>query len=796
MTTQPLRIGFFAYPSKPPIIPETIAVAVRGINETGLANVKTWEDCRVGGKVIIHELCREIANSDFFCADITGMNPNVMFELGYAIARNKRTWLVQDTSVIESKRAFELIRILTTVGYSSYCNSQEIRNKFLREAIIHDIDNTIFESAIKPGLIPTTTSNLLYLKARHDTEASIRITKRVEKGVVTPVVDDFRESGVQTLSWYGKQVYTAAGVLCHFTSPNREGAQLYNARYALVAGMAYGMDRPLLMVAEGDYLAPIDYRDLLRHYQTATHALKFVEEWLVPLEDSSRAAQQRQREYAQAVRLATELKELQLGEYVAENEPERLVREYFVETAPYREALQGTHSLFVGRKGSGKTANLLKLAEVLGRIQANLVCVIKPVAYELRGVLELMRKYRERDLKGYALESLWKFLLYTEIAITAARSIEMRLDGYVSEDEQVLLDILDTGGPLLKEDFSVRLERCVETLVTAPGNGGGATTVEASRAAISEILHSTVLGQLRVALGKALTGKARVAILIDNLDKAWDRHSDLPDLAELLLALLGAANRVQTDFRRADSRRESINLSLAIFLRSDIFYELMAIAQEPDKIRYSKLMWADPEILLRVIEERFVASHAETIHPEEMWSRYFCPRVRDLEIKKYLVDAILPRPRDLVFLVKAAVGTAVNRGHTKVEENDFLDAEKQYSQYALDSILVEDELTMTKLQAILYEFVGSDPYYTQQGVYTLLSRAGVTDEERDGILDRLCGLTFLGVEANEGDFRFATDPQEHRKNLVLARKLAQARHGQLRFMVNRPFWAFLEIRTN
>jgi len=76
MITQPVPMGFFAYPSKPPTIPETIALAVRGINDTGLANIKTWEDCRVGGKVIIHELCKEIANSDFFCADITGMNPN------------------------------------------------------------------------------------------------------------------------------------------------------------------------------------------------------------------------------------------------------------------------------------------------------------------------------------------------------------------------------------------------------------------------------------------------------------------------------------------------------------------------------------------------------------------------------------------------------------------------------------------------------------------------------------------------------------------------------------------------
>jgi hypothetical protein len=796
MATQPLPTGFFAYPSKPPAIPEAITAAVRNINGTGLTRVRTWEQCRVGGKVIIQELCKEIANSDFFCADVTGMNANVMFELGYAIARGRRIWLVLDTSFVESKRTFEQIRILTTVGYSSYCNSQELGSKFLSEQIIYSLEDTIFESSIKPGLLPTATPTLLYLKARHDTEAGIRITNRVEYGTTPAIIDDFRESGVQTLAWYGKQVYSAAGVLCHLTNPEREGAQLHNARYALVAGMAYGMERPSLMLAEGDFLAPIDYRDLLHHYHTATHAMKHVEDWLRPLDESSLVAQQRQSEYAQTVRLATELKGLQLGEYIAENEPHRLVNEYFVETASYREGLEGTQSVFVGRKGSGKTANLLKLADELERRRGNLVCVIKPVAYELHGVLELMRRYRERDLKGYALESLWKFLLYTEMANVAARSIERRTGGGVSEEEQVLIDILNAAGPLLKEDFSVRLERCAETLVTAPTPADGTTSLEGSRIAISEILHSTVLSQLRVALGKALRGTDRVAILVDNLDKAWDRHAELPDLAELLLALLGAANRVQSDFRHADSRRESLNISLGIFLRSDIFYELMAIAREPDKIRYSKLTWEDPALLLRIIEERFVASHADRIRPEEMWKRYFCPMVVGTEIKRYLVDSILPRPRDLLFVVKAAVGIAVNRGHVRVEEKDLLDAEKQYSQYALDSILVEDEPTMPKLQAILYEFVGSGPFYMEEGIYAVLSRAGVAAEDRDEILDRLCALTFLGVEANLGDFRFATDPQEHRRNLVLGRKLAQTRGGQLRFMVNRPFWAFLEIRNS
>ena len=88
-----LRIptGFFAYASAPHAIPETIKAALATINKTQAAKIDTWEDLAIGGKYIIHEICNAIDDSDFFCADITSLNANVMFELGFAIARDKES---------------------------------------------------------------------------------------------------------------------------------------------------------------------------------------------------------------------------------------------------------------------------------------------------------------------------------------------------------------------------------------------------------------------------------------------------------------------------------------------------------------------------------------------------------------------------------------------------------------------------------------------------------------------------------------------------------------------------------
>jgi hypothetical protein len=79
---QAIPTGFFAYPSTPESIIEIIHTAVEDINRGKQVFIKRWDQCRVGGKVIIQELCQEIAAADLFCADLTGMNANVMFELG------------------------------------------------------------------------------------------------------------------------------------------------------------------------------------------------------------------------------------------------------------------------------------------------------------------------------------------------------------------------------------------------------------------------------------------------------------------------------------------------------------------------------------------------------------------------------------------------------------------------------------------------------------------------------------------------------------------------------------------
>jgi len=785
-------IGFFAYPSRPGTIPEAMNAAIEAINRGAQIRVNSWEDCRVSGKLIIDEICRSIQLADIFLADLTGINPNVMFELGYAIGRGKRTWLVLDTTLADSKREYDQLELLTTVGYAPYRNWTDVVHKFLQEQPHLDLGSSIFTTSIQPSLYPGDRRVLLYLKTRHDTTPSRRLDgciETLEQAGVPCVIDDPSESRVQALSWYAQKIYAALGVLVHLAGAKREGARMHNARYAFVAGLAHGLEKPLLMLVEDDYEAPIDYRHLLRRYSTGRQCVEEAEPWLQMVERIHLQQQVQVTPHLATMELATELRSFRFGEHLAENEQEAL-NDYFVETSSYDEALNGRHTIFAGRKGSGKTANLLRIASVLRGDKRNLVCVVKPVGYEVDALVRLLKRYEERDTKGYLVESLWKFLIYTEVAKTTADWIADKRGGCSpGSDEDRLLDLRSRQNGLLSEDFSIRLERCVDALCRLDAGD----KIEASRVAISEALHEGVLRDLRGLLGRILSTRQRVAVLVDNLDKGWDKRGDLPLLADLLLGLLSAARRVPADFAKRDAWRQSVNLTLTVFLRSDIFDNVMRVAREPDKISYSRLYWKDRDLLLRVLEERFVASHGGRVPAEDLWSKFFCESVRGQPTREYLSDRILPRPRDIVFIANAAVAIAVNRRHTRVEEEDVLEAEKQYSQYALDTIQVENGITLPVMEAVVFEFAGMPQVLSHDQVCGILRAAGITPDGYEMVIGHLVRVSFLGPEVRENEFVFSEDEEEQRKNAVLARRLFEERGRPRRYEINAPFHSFLEI---
>ena len=168
-----------------------------------------------------------------------------------------------------------------------------------------------------------------------------------------------------------------------------------------------------------------------------------------------------------------------------------------------------------------------------------------------------------------------------------------------------------------------------------------------------------------------------------------------------------------------------------------------------------------------------------------MWHKYFCAQVGDVTTREYLVSRILPRPRDIVYFVKAAVSFAVNRKHDRVEVKDIIDGEMQYSQYAWDSILVENSSAIPKLEAVLLEFVGGPCVLSESTVRKHISSAGIEAE----LVDRV-------IEVSHGTFAYADEKKELQKNAVLASRFPALQLNEKRYEVNAPFRAYLELDEN
>ncbi|MGD0225499.1 MAG: hypothetical protein ABSF71_24490 [Terriglobia bacterium] len=784
---------FVAYPSTPADRAESVEKAIWEIDAGGVVDIIGWKGLMVSGRAVIGAICEEIKNRQILIADVTGLNPNVLFELGYAIAHKKRVWLLFNPHIERAKIDFDRFQLLTTVGYATYNNSSEIVITFYRDEPYKKLDQTLYDELLRAAGPPSKRDALLYLRCDVDTEASMRIARRVASGPIRSVIDDPQEIRIQPFGWYVQQVTSAYAVVCHLLSTEYENWELHNAKHALVAGLAHGMAKPLLMLAHEPYASPLDYRDLLRKHGTAAAAESIFADWLLPYVEQYEKRKVQSDAYREEERAQRELRDITIGEPIAENESDS-VPDYYVKTAAYTETLHSKYSIVVGRKGTGKTATLYALTEELLADPRNLVCVIKPVGYELEGLLDILRQELPRAEKGYLIESFWKFLLYTELAKSVYEQLLGKPAYYDrTPAEAAMCEFVEQYQSLITPEFSVRLESAVARLRQLPG----ASLEDGRRLKISELLHNEMLAWLRKLLGEALESKAKVMVLVDNLDKAWNPNGDLRQLSDLLFGLLSASRRVAEEFGHDASGRAAANLFFALFLRSDIYTAMLDFAKERDKLPARLLSWSDPLLLRRVIEERFIKSGAGVEFPHEVWERYFVPNIRGIPTWAYIGHRILPKPRDLIYLIKSALQFAVNRGRTRISENDISDGEKQYSRFALDSLIVETSVRVVNVQDLLLHFVQSSEIVTEHEVATRLIAAKIPEGELETVIYWFGQLMFFGFEVAPTRFEFLYDEQDTQKIFIMAKKTAEeTTDGIRRFQIHPAFHAFLEIKPH
>jgi len=778
-----IKMGFFAYSSTPSHCGEFIEEAIKEIHKSGhLVQIRSWKGMSISGKFIISEILRQIEESDFLCADLTGLNENVLFEIGFAIGKGKPVWLIQDTSITESYNRFKELNFLTTVGYTPYTKSSDIVNSFLNtkaylnsQKILNSFE-TVGESFINKNA-------LLYLKSQHDTNYNQYIENTINDYKLPTVIDDASEVKVQPISWYFEQVQNVPAVLVEFSSVYRSGFELQNAKCSFVAGLAIGLGLKVQMVAEKPYPTSMDYQEYLKKFTN----LELCRIAVVPFLNDIRA------NIAQLIvkkhptedihKKVSELQKIKFGEYIAEHEAANIY-DYYIETAHEETLIRSEYNIVVGRKGCGKTATLYFLETELSRDVRNEVLAIKPVNFEIDGLIELIKKLKSDFEKGYIIQSIWKFLIYTEVAKKIYKTIKDKPIYALSDSDRRLLEFVKQNENVILTDISTRLEQELTDLAILE-------KIEEQtefRNKISEVLHDNIIKTLKDLIISYMTSKKKLVILIDNLDKNWKKGNEIEIISKFILGLLGVIGRISKELKGSPSKPNNFDLNLIVFLRSDIFKYILRFAREPDKIEYYNLRWDDAEILMRVLDRRVELLSSNKL-TDNFWETHIAKSVDGISTKEYILTCIIPRPRDLIYFINSAKDIAVRRGHKTIHEGDLLAAHKDYSNWIFKSLLVENGVTVSQIHTFLYNVMGEPSILTRDRIEELMAKSDITVENEyvDKFITHLCGLSFIGREVKDFNFVFEFDFDSDEKNIVLAKKL-----NSNRYKIHNAFIPYLE----
>ena len=140
---------FYAHPHEPRNVGETISSTINWLKTDGVikkdnVRFRPWTDNTVSGKRLITAILGQIDRDQIFACDLTYPNPNVSFELGYAIARFKRIFASLNPSIDDAEKDYKRIYFsLLNMGYTGYDNHEDLADSLLQEKPWQSLDQTL-----------------------------------------------------------------------------------------------------------------------------------------------------------------------------------------------------------------------------------------------------------------------------------------------------------------------------------------------------------------------------------------------------------------------------------------------------------------------------------------------------------------------------------------------------------------------------------------------------------------------------------------------------------------------------
>jgi len=764
---------FFIYPSEPAEIANAIEASVSKLRvQRPGANPRTWRHLDIPGQIVFCEVCQAIHSASTIVADVTTLNFNVLFEIGFAIGLGVPTIPVRDTHYGTDAKWFTELGMLDTLGYLDFSNSDGLLAQLIER--LPGVSLPPLDGAIEGD------SPVYVLKDPVNPEGAVALLSAVKKSNLRFRAFDPKETARLSLSEARRHVDKSLGVIVHLLGSERGAVgKVHDGRCAIVCGMAMAQGKVVAMFDGSSSLGPVDYRDVLIQYGKPSQIKDRLEQ---PVGAIVKAMQDKTR--ARVGPVPTNLlKKVDLGDIAAENEISGL-QDYFVPTGQSSQAKRGHARLVVGRKGSGKTALFYDVRRSVSPKPGRIVLDLMPEGHQFTRLREVVLERLTPGGQEQAMVAFWNHVLLVELARQVIRvdSISAYRDANVLSRYERLRQLCDGLEGGVNEDFSRRLLTLVERLQAT----GEAVEDGSLDKALTQFLYSNDIRELSNALADYVGGeKESIWLLVDNLDKGWPtKGTDSTDIA-VVRGFLEATRGLQRELDR-----RGVDFKCLVFLRTDIYEHLRSETADKGKDTPIRLDQFDRAIFEEIARSRIEASTGVLGTFAELWRQIAVTHVGSEDSFAYIVDRTLMRPRDLLLFLQACVETALNRGHALVTAEDILQAEKLYSEETLYQTASELESTHPDYASALLEFQGAKRVLSYAEVTELLVGVGIDENAVKEAIDLLVWFGFLGV-SGQG---FAEEQYSHTARFDMHRLMNPVERGRGSLVIHPAFHSALEVR--
>ncbi len=724
--------GFIAYSSEPSLIGETI----EKINNHVGCDFETWSAMDIWGNAIGSKVQESIINKDLFVADISILNPNVVYEIGFAIGKQKKILLIRNKSIQIGLEEIKEIGIFDTIGYKEYENSQDLAKILTSYNGKNNISYATFDI--------NQTAPLYLLDAKYKNDKIIRISSRIKKAAVFYRSFDPNEYFRMNLADTIKNVATSISVVVSLLPKVIEDAKWHNLRAAFIAGLAHGMEKDTIILALDDAEIPLDYRDKI----TVCKDDNQIDDAITLVAKNIFKALQRKPKLLQQNEKLTILETIDLGASAAENEF-RDLSNYYLKTDQFNRVARGEARIVCGRKGSGKTALFSQLRNTKRIDKKNIIIDLKPESYTLIKFKEDVLSLLQEGTLEHTLHAFWEYILLLELCykVLEKDKIPHMQDSRLTEKYQQLESYYNASDYISDGDFSERLSSLINSIqIKFQDLYEKQNHIRLSSAQITELLYKHEINELKQHLKDYLRLKKEVWLLIDNVDKGWATDGIKKEDLIIIRTLLEATRKIERQLSDKD-----IFCKTVVFLRNDVYELLLNVI--PDRGKESKVVldWTDKAALKELIRRRLIYSSSFDKENDfkTIWESIAESHVKGEYSSDYIINRTLMRPRALIDCLKECIGTAINRGHEKVLEQDFLDGMERFSIDMAREISLEIRDVFKDIDDAIFIFVGQNELYTEDDLKTIYLEAGIPVELHDKLTEYLLWFGVLGI--TDGD---------------------------------------------